>query len=146
MNSEDAIKWLDNLRNDLGNPHYERLWVYAQAIDEIAELIEKQSKTITELKISRLNELEEERNSLIHEMQQHGAQFAVLGNMESEAWVVISKAKNKGTECVLGIHPIVLCKDCKHHNRASCPLSDDYWETMRDDDWFCADGEMKEGE
>ena len=83
MNSEDAIKWLDNLRNDLGNPHYEYLRVYAQAIDEIAELIEKQSKTITELKISRLNELEEERNSLMHEMQQHGAQFADMLTMQS---------------------------------------------------------------
>ena len=41
---------------------------------------------------------------------------------------------------------IVRCKDCVKHNKASCPLSDDYWETMRDDDWFCADGEMKEGE
>ena len=42
MTNEDAIKWLGNLRNDLGNPHYECLWPYAQAIDEICELLEEQ--------------------------------------------------------------------------------------------------------
>lgn len=42
MTHEDAIKWLGNLRNDLGNPHYERLWLYAQAIDEICELLKEQ--------------------------------------------------------------------------------------------------------
>ena len=42
MTNDDAIKWLENLKNDLGNPHYERLWHYAQAIDEICELLEKE--------------------------------------------------------------------------------------------------------
>lgn len=42
MTNKDAIKWLGNLRNDLGNPHYECLWPYAQAIDEICELLEEQ--------------------------------------------------------------------------------------------------------
>lgn len=42
MTHEDAIKWLGNLRNDLGNPHYECLWPYAQAIDEICELLKEQ--------------------------------------------------------------------------------------------------------
>ena len=45
MNCEEAIKWLTNLKNDLGNPHYEYLWPYAQAIDEIiAELEEQQEQ------------------------------------------------------------------------------------------------------
>ena len=42
MTNNEAIKWLGNLRNDLGNPHYECLWPYAQAIDEICELLEEQ--------------------------------------------------------------------------------------------------------
>ena len=42
MTHEDAIKWLGNLRNDLGNPHYECLWPYAQALDEIAQMLEEQ--------------------------------------------------------------------------------------------------------
>lgn len=42
MTNEDAIKWLDNLKNDIGNPHYERLWPYAQAIDEICYLLKEQ--------------------------------------------------------------------------------------------------------
>lgn len=41
MTNDDAIKWLDNLKNDLGNPHYERLWPYAQALDEIGEMLEE---------------------------------------------------------------------------------------------------------
>ena len=42
MTNEDAIKWLSNLKNDIGNPHYERLWPYAQAIEEICELLKEQ--------------------------------------------------------------------------------------------------------
>lgn len=42
MTNEDAIKWLDNLKNDLGNPHYECLWPYAQALDEICGLLKEQ--------------------------------------------------------------------------------------------------------
>lgn len=49
MTFEDAIKWLDNLKNDLGNPHYERLWPYAQAIDEICELLEEQEPRVMTL-------------------------------------------------------------------------------------------------
>lgn len=46
MTNEDAIKWLDNLKNDLGNPHYERLWPYAQALDEIGEMLEEQKQAL----------------------------------------------------------------------------------------------------
>ena len=42
MINEDAIKWLENLKNDIGNPHYECLWHYAQAIDEICAMLEEQ--------------------------------------------------------------------------------------------------------
>jgi ribosomal protein S27AE len=42
MTYEDAVKWLGNLKNDIGNPHYECLWPYAQAIEEICELLKGQ--------------------------------------------------------------------------------------------------------
>ena len=42
MTNEDAVKWLGNLKNDIGNPHYECLWHYAQAIDEICALLKEQ--------------------------------------------------------------------------------------------------------
>jgi hypothetical protein len=57
---------------------------------------------------------------------------------EAEAWVMIPKVKNKGTECEIDMRPMVLCKDCKH--RLEC----DYW-IENGDDWYCADGERKEG-
>ena len=46
MTNEDAIKWLDNLKNDIGNPHYERLWPYAQAIDEVITILEEQPEIV----------------------------------------------------------------------------------------------------
>ena len=42
MTNEDAIKWLENLRQDIGQLRHEDLWPYAQAIDEISELLEEQ--------------------------------------------------------------------------------------------------------
>ena len=46
MTNEDAIKWLDNLKNDLGNLRYECLWPYALAIDEICELLKEQETIV----------------------------------------------------------------------------------------------------
>lgn len=46
MTNDDACKWLNNLRNDMGNPHYECLWVYAQAIDEIILMLEEQPQIV----------------------------------------------------------------------------------------------------
>lgn len=57
MTNEDAIRWLDNLKNDIGNPHYERLWPYAQAIDEIIALLEGQEAITNELKLKMWNAL-----------------------------------------------------------------------------------------
>ena len=67
---------------------------------------------------------------------------------EAEAWVMIPKAKNKGTECVLDMRPLVLCKDCKawkqydDMNLGECEL---YPEYNKMGDWFCNFGERKEG-
>lgn len=40
---------------------------------------------------------------------------------------------------------VVRCKGCKHHGGEDCPLFTDAVEFVTDDDWFCADGEEKEG-
>lgn len=55
MTNEDAIRWLDNLKNDIGNPHYERLWPYAQAIDEICSMLKEQEKEIESLNVALEN-------------------------------------------------------------------------------------------
>lgn len=57
MTNEDAIKWLENLKNDIGNPHYECLWSYAQAIDEICAMLEEQEAITNELKLKMWNAL-----------------------------------------------------------------------------------------
>ena len=53
MTNKDAIKWLENLKQDIGQLRHEDLWHYAQAIDEITELLEEQEEphilTIEEL-------------------------------------------------------------------------------------------------
>ena len=39
MSRDAAIRWLINLRVDLGEARYVELWHYAQALDEIVELL-----------------------------------------------------------------------------------------------------------
>ena len=40
MNREEAVKWLSNLKNDLGQMQYQPLWHYAEAIDGIIEALQ----------------------------------------------------------------------------------------------------------
>lgn len=49
MTKEEAIKWLENLKQDIGQLRHENLWPYAQAIDEIIDMMEEQEKKINEL-------------------------------------------------------------------------------------------------
>lgn len=42
MTKEDAIKWLENLKQDIGQLRHENLWPYAQAIDEVIAMMEEQ--------------------------------------------------------------------------------------------------------
>ena len=62
---------------------------------------------------------------------------------EAEAWVMIPKVKNKGTECVIDMRPIVLCKNCKHwdEEEKNCNIKIGWF--YCDADWFCADGERR---
>lgn len=71
---------------------------------------------------------------------------------EAKAWVIIPKSVNKGTECVLEMLPLVLCKDCKHFERIPRESVYDcheyYCHNLLDyvpsPDWFCPNGEVKE--
>ena len=44
MTNEEAIKWLENLKQDIGQLRHEDLWPYAQAIDEIIDMLDEQKK------------------------------------------------------------------------------------------------------
>lgn len=47
MTREDSIKWLENLKEAMGESQYQGLWVYEQALAETIELL--QSDRIVEL-------------------------------------------------------------------------------------------------
>ena len=42
MTNEDAIKWLENLKQDIGQLRHEDLWHYEQAIYEIISMLKEQ--------------------------------------------------------------------------------------------------------
>ena len=49
---------------------------------------------------------------------------------------VVHMVKNRST---IDAVPVVRCKDCKYFETPLCENEDNY------DDWFCADGERKDG-
>ena len=69
--------------------------------------------------------------------------------MEAEAFVMIPKAKNKGTEVTIEILPLVQCKDCTHGEKVNavylCGKPRGFG-NAHEPDWFCADGVRKERE
>lgn len=57
MTHEDAIKWLENLKQDIGQLRHEDLWHYAQAIDEICGLLKEQEpRVLTHKEVIELDE------------------------------------------------------------------------------------------
>lgn len=44
MTKQDAIKWLQSLKKDIGKTEHQDLWYYEQAIDEIIEALEQEPK------------------------------------------------------------------------------------------------------
>lgn len=42
MTKTEAIKWLSNLKMDIGKPQYQELWHYEQALDEIIQALEQE--------------------------------------------------------------------------------------------------------
>ena len=45
MTNTDAIKWLENLKKDIGNPAHQSLWHYEQALTEIIEMLDGNNKS-----------------------------------------------------------------------------------------------------
>jgi len=73
MTNQDAVKWLDNLKQDIGQLRHENLWNYAQAIDEIIELLENLEdleKKYTSLLKEKISGLIKENTKLNLEMNQ----------------------------------------------------------------------------
>lgn len=46
MTNQDAVKWLNSLKQDIGQLRHEDLWRYELAIDEIMELLKEQEQLI----------------------------------------------------------------------------------------------------
>lgn len=44
MTREEAIKWLKNIKKDIGYPRHEALWHYEQALDETIEVLEQEPR------------------------------------------------------------------------------------------------------
>ena len=49
MTNEEAIKWLVNLKQDIGQLRHEDLWPYAQAIDEIIDMLDEHEPRVLAL-------------------------------------------------------------------------------------------------
>ena len=71
---------------------------------------------------------------LRHKRKMSGADFG--GEFWDEA-VLSSDIKNAPT---IDAVPVVRCKDCKYFKTRLCENEDSH------DDWFCADGERKDGD
>lgn len=73
MRNEDAIKWLENLKQDIGQLRHEDLLNYEQTIDEIIELLknlEDSEKKYTSLLKEKISGLIKENTKLNLEMNQ----------------------------------------------------------------------------
>ena len=44
-NEKDMIKWLNNLKSDIGQPQHSQLWHYAEILDVIAKYLESTDRT-----------------------------------------------------------------------------------------------------
>lgn len=44
MTKQNAIKWLQNLKKDIGKTEHQDLWHYEQALDEIIEALHQEPK------------------------------------------------------------------------------------------------------
>lgn len=55
-NKRDMIKWLNNLKSDIGQPQHSQLWQYAEIIDVIAKYLESTERSKGEWIKSYFNE------------------------------------------------------------------------------------------
>ena len=77
---------------------------------------------------------------------------------EAKAWVIVPKLDSDKTGCVLQVFPLVQCKDCIHRGwydekrknyeypdeRCPAQCADFFYGWRPGDDWFCANGEVKQ--
>lgn len=64
MTNEDAVKWIKNLKDDIGTHHHASLWHYEQALCEIIELLKEQKTEIDRLKSEKANAIEQIENEI----------------------------------------------------------------------------------
>lgn len=61
-------------------------------------------------------------------------------------WITVNTEEPKPTTFEdLGYVQVVRCKDCKHHGEGTCSAEAGI-AFPPPDDWYCADGERKEGD
>lgn len=88
MNKVEAIKWLSNLKMDIGKTQHQELWHYEQALDEIIQTLKKEPKRGEWL--DRASELDAGfgRHNFVCSECAHTAWYFVGG---SEDWWAIRK-------------------------------------------------------
>ena len=57
MTNTDAIKWLENLKKDIGEPTHQSLWHYEQALTEIIDLLADRKTENSSEKPNNLSEI-----------------------------------------------------------------------------------------
>lgn len=76
--------------------------------------------------------------------------------MKTKAWCMIPHSRNKGTVAEIEMRPLVLCCDCKHGEPTKNALGETVIKCheicglcgiprLMNPNWFCADGERKDG-
>ena len=78
-------------------------------------------------------------------MEKHNVPIQSLIDHIKTAVDVDPWAKEMAEELLKEQEEVVRCKDCKHRYKRSCGYFYANGQIMRDD-WFCADGEMKDTE
>ena len=65
------------------------------------------------------------------------------GSSITKAFILAMLGTRNATPTIDAV-PVVRCKNCKKHGDIACPLWTDAVEFETEDDWFCADGKLKE--
>ena len=58
----------------------------------------------------------------------------------SSGWIARPKVDRKGLTISLDMTELITCKECKHYSNGNCEWHGGF---KPDEDWFCADGEVK---
>ena len=125
MTKQDAIKWLFNLKMDIGKTQHQELWHYEQAIDEIIEMLEQEP---CEDCISR--------EWLLNELNNKGVEYrADINEIILKAPSVVPKRgkwidRASELDAGLGRHNFV-CSECAHTAWYFVGGSEDWWDIRK---------------